>query len=381
MRLRVLSVVGARPNFMKMAPVLKQLLESSHFESRLVHTGQHYDKAMSDVFFRDLGMPEPEFNLGVGSGSHARQTAEIMKGFEEVCESVKPDLVVVAGDVNSTMACALTAAKMLIPVAHLEAGLRSYDRTMPEEINRIVTDSISEILFTTEPSGNENLRREGIAQGKIHFVGNTMIDSLVRCRELLEQSPPDTPLVRSAAGGAYFVVTIHRPSNVDDSRQLHRVLRILESASDHAPVLFVAHPRTAARLEKLETKARVVHMNGNGTGLSRGMIHLVPPLSYMQFLYLVMNSTAVLTDSGGIQEETSFLGIPCLTLRENTERPVTVERGTNVLVGLDKEKAESLLCDIAKGCWKDSSIPELWDGRAAERVVEVLSGRAGKNGG
>jgi UDP-N-acetylglucosamine 2-epimerase (non-hydrolysing) len=375
---RILSVVGARPNFMKMAPVLRQLSGSPEFESRLVHTGQHYDQAMSDVFFRDLGMPEPEFNLGVGSGSHAAQTAEIMKRFEEVCDSVKPDLVLVAGDVNSTMACALTATKMLIPVAHLEAGLRSYDRTMPEEINRIVTDSISEVLFTTEPSGNENLLREGIAKEKIHFVGNTMIDSLVRCRQLLQDNPPDLPLVQSVAGRDYFVVTIHRPSNVDDPRQLSRVLGILQSASEHAPVLFVAHPRTAARLETLEKKARIAHLNGNAADVSQGVIHLLAPLSYMQFLYLVMNSTAVLTDSGGIQEETSFLGIPCLTLRENTERPVTVEQGTNVLVGLDKGKADSLLCDIAKGNWKKSSVPELWDGRAAERVARVLSGRAAR---
>jgi len=370
-RIRILSVVGARPNFMKMAPVLRELSKLVDFECRLVHTGQHYDDAMSRVFFDDLGMPNPDFNLTVGSASHAVQTAEIMKRFEEVCDSIKPNLVIVGGDVNSTLACSLTAAKLQIPVAHIEAGLRSFDRSMPEEINRIVTDSISDLLFTTEESGNQNLRREGVAEEKIHFVGNTMIDTLVRCYPLLDRIKVNGPLA-SLDGRLYFVATIHRPANVDDPEQLMQVLEILETAAQLAPVLFVTHPRTRDRLQRVQGSHKVIEMNNGAHKIERGFVCLLPPLNYMDFVRLLSKSAAVLTDSGGIQEETTFLGIPCLTMRNNTERPITVEVGTNRIVGLEHEKIISSLSSVMGGKWKDASTPPLWDGHAAERVVGVL---------
>ena len=368
---RIVNVVGARPNFMKMAPILRELSKCHEFESRLVHTGQHYDESMSRVFFRDLNMPNPEFNLEVGSGSHAIQTAECMKRFEEVCCSAKPDLVIVAGDVNSTMACALTAAKLQIPVAHIEAGLRSFDRSMPEELNRIVTDSVSDLLFTTEESGNQNLIREGITKEKIHFVGNTMIDSLVNCHGLVNEAPAEGPLA-AINGLPYFLATIHRPSNVDDPAQLVKVIEILESASRLAPVFFVSHPRTYQRLEQLKRTDKLVHLNGTAANIERGFSYLLPPLPYIEFLRLMSKSRALLTDSGGIQEETTFLNIPCLTLRENTERPVTVELGTNQIVGLDQERIMSSLRDFMENPRPTAMHPPLWDGRAAERIVKVL---------
>jgi UDP-N-acetylglucosamine 2-epimerase (non-hydrolysing) len=368
---RIVSVVGARPNFMKMAPVLRELSKCQEFASWLVHTGQHYDESMSRVFFRDLHMPNPEFNLEVGSGSHAVQTAEIMKRFEEVCWSVKPDLVVVAGDVNSTLACALTAAKLGIPVAHIEAGLRSFDRAMPEEINRMVTDCLADLLFTTEESGNRNLRHEGIAEEKIHFVGNTMIDCLVDCYGLVDETPAHGPLA-AINGAPYFLATVHRPSNVDDPAQLLRVLEILESASQLAPVLFVSHPRTYRRLEQTKRADKLVELNGNAASIEQGFVYLLPPLPYMEFLRLMSKTRALLTDSGGIQEETTFLNIPCLTLRDNTERPVTVELGTNQIVGLDHGRIISSLCRIMENTWSTAVTPPLWDGHAAERIVKVL---------
>jgi UDP-N-acetylglucosamine 2-epimerase (non-hydrolysing) len=368
---RILSVVGARPNFMKMAPVLRELSKYTEFESRLVHTGQHYDDSMSRVFFDDLGMPNPDFNLEVGSASHAVQTAKIMKRFEEVCERIKPDLVIVAGDVNSTMACSLTATKLLIPVAHIEAGLRSFDRTMPEEINRIVTDSVSDFLFTTEESGNQNLQREGVSQEKVHFVGNTMIDSLVHCYKLIDRSPLNGPAA-SLDGQPYFLTTIHRPSNVDDEANLLRVVEILEAASEAAPVFFVAHPRTRDRLQRIGKGARIVDMTEPPPGVQAGFIYLLPPLPYLEFLRLMSKCKAVLTDSGGIQEETTFLGIPCLTMRNNTERPVTVELGTNQLVGVQRETIIDALRRIMRGENKIASRPPLWDGHAAERIVARL---------
>jgi len=372
-RLRVLSVVGARPNFMKMAPVLLELAKRpEEFESVLIHTGQHYDEAMSAVFFRDLGMAKPKHNLSVGSGSHAAQTAEIMKRFEEVCLSEKPDLVLVGGDVNSTMACSLTAVKLLIPVGHIESGLRSCDRTMPEEINRIVTDAISDLLFTTESSGTCNLSREGVAEEKIHFVGNTMIDSLVRCSaELARNGAP--PAVRALGESRYSLATIHRPSNVDDPSQLTRVLDILESAAHTAPLLFVTHPRTRERLARLDHGGRFTEVSGPIDTIEAGKCYLLPPLPYLDFLYAMTNASAVLTDSGGIQEETTFLGVPCLTLRENTERPVTVQVGSNEVVGLDKDRILGCLDRIYKGEWKTPSAPPLWDGRAASRIIDVLT--------
>jgi UDP-N-acetylglucosamine 2-epimerase (non-hydrolysing) len=368
---RILSVVGARPNFMKMAPILRQLSKHPEFESYLVHTGQHYDDTMSQVFFDDLGMPKADFNLNVGSASHAAQTAEIMRRFEEVCGKVKPELVIVAGDVNSTLACSLTAAKLQIPVAHVEAGLRSFDRSMPEEINRIVTDSVSDLLFTTEDSGNQNLRREGVAEEKIYFVGNTMIDSLVHCYSLLDQSPKNDS-ISVLDGRSYFLTTIHRPSNVDDPAQLSRVIKILESASDLAPVFFVTHPRTRDRLRAVNGHNRPVYLNDGLRKIQTGSIYLLPPLAYLDFLRLMSKSQAVLTDSGGIQEETTFLSIPCLTLRENTERPITVEVGSNEIVGLDCQRIATSLENIMAGEWKRAVKPPLWDGRAAERVVGVL---------
>jgi UDP-N-acetylglucosamine 2-epimerase (non-hydrolysing) len=380
-RTRVLSVVGARPNFMKMAPILLELAKRpDQFESRLVHTGQHYDEAMSAVFFRDLGMAAPDHNLSVGSGSHARQTAEIMKRFEEVCLVEKPDLVLLGGDVNSTLACSLTAAKLLIPVGHIESGLRSFDRTMPEEINRIVTDALSELLFTTESSGGLNLRREGVAEEKIHFVGNTMIDSLVRClAELRRNGPP--PSVGALGESRYLLATIHRPSNVDDPADLSRVLDILESVAQLAPPLFVTHPRTRERLERLDGGVRFVEAPDHIGRLEPGKVYLSPPLPYRDFLYAMSNASAVLTDSGGIQEETTFLGIPCLTLRENTERPVTVEVGSNEIVGLRKDRIVSALTRILEGGWKASAVPPLWDGKAASRVVDALIGWRMSRGG
>jgi UDP-N-acetylglucosamine 2-epimerase (non-hydrolysing) len=371
---RILSVVGARPNFMKMAPVLRELSRHANFVSYLVHTGQHYDDAMSRVFFRDLGMRNPDFNLNVGSASHAVQTAEIMKRFEEACDSVQPDLVIVAGDVNSTMACSLTAAKLQIPVAHIEAGLRSFDRTMPEEINRIVTDSVSDLLFTTEDSGNQNLKREGVPKDKVHFVGNTMIDSLIQCYPLLNEIPMNA-LIAAANGTPYFLTTIHRPANVDDLAQLSRVIRILESASELAPVLFVTHPRTRERLQAINGNNRLLDFDENLRTIRHGSIYILPPLPYLEFLHLLSRSQAVLTDSGGIQEETTFLRIPCLTLRNNTERPVTIELGSNDMVGLDCQKIASCLEKITTGRWKEALRPPLWDGCAAERVVTVLMNR------
>ena len=370
---RILSVVGARPNFMKMAPILRELAKCDGFDSRLVHTGQHYDESMSRVFFRDLNMPNPDFNLEVGSGSHAAQTAECMKRFEEVCEQMKPDLVIVAGDVNSTLACSLTATKMQIPVAHVESGLRSFDRTMPEEINRIVTDTVSDFLFTTEESGNRNLRREGIAEEKIHFVGNTMIDSLVDCQRFFCQAPAEGPLA-ALNGAPYFLATIHRPSNVDDPVQLLRVLEILESASRLAPLFFVTHPRTLQRLQQVRRAEKLVEVTDKVTCIRPGFIYLLPPLPYLDFLRLMSKSTAVLTDSGGIQEETTFLGIPCLTLRENTERPSTVELGSNRIVALETETIATCLDEITHGRWKKCLKPPLWDGAAAQRVVQALRG-------
>jgi UDP-N-acetylglucosamine 2-epimerase (non-hydrolysing) len=371
-KFRILNVVGARPNFMKMGPVLRELSKYPEIESYLVHTGQHYDDAMSRVFFRDLGMRNPDFNLNVGSASHAVQTADIMKRFEEVCDSVQPDLVIVAGDVNSTMACSLTAAKLHIPVAHIEAGLRSFDRSMPEEINRIVTDSVSDLLFTTEDSANQNLRREGVPEEKIHFVGNTMIDSLVHCFKGLDQRP-----MKWALPGLdlrpYFLATIHRPSNVDDPAQLSGIIGILESASELAPVFFVTHPRTRERLRSIEANDRLIEVNDGLQQIEIGYIYVLPPLPYLDFLQTMSLSKAVLTDSGGIQEETTYLGIPCLTLRENTERPVTVEIGNNQIVGLDHDRIIASLCRIMENTWPRTSIPPLWDGHAAERIVGVLN--------
>jgi UDP-N-acetylglucosamine 2-epimerase (non-hydrolysing) len=360
--LRMLCVCGARPNFMKIAPIVDALDRSGCVETRLVHTGQHYDDRMSRLFFGDLGIPEPDLNLEVGSGSHAQQTADVMKRFEPVCLDYGPDWVTVVGDVNSTLACALVAAKLGIRVAHVEAGLRSFDRTMPEEINRVLTDTISDRLFVTEPSGVENLRREGIADGKVRFVGNVMIDTLLRCRTQCERSN-----IRSTLGveeKSYAVVTLHRPSNVDNPAAFASILDALEAIGAEMPVVFPIHPRSRKTLEELGFSDRARRISG---------LHLLEPLGYPDFLKLMTDAAVVLTDSGGIQEETTILEVPCLTLRENTERPITVTHGTNRLTGSSTKAILSAFHEIRENPPRPAKAPDLWDGRAAERIVECLT--------
>ena len=354
---KYLLVVGARPNFMKIAPIHRAFSSRRNGQSTadllLVHTGQHYSRNMSDDFFRDLGIPEPDINLEVGSGSHAEQTARIMMAFEPACLEHRPDWVIVVGDVNSTVACALTAKKLGIRVAHVEAGLRSRDMSMPEEINRVCTDAISDLLFTTDTLAVENLRNEGVASQKIHFVGNTMIDTLRqqigRARQL--------PLPDGLAPEKYAVLTLHRPANVDSPERLALIMGAINAIADRIPVVFPVHPRTASRLKEVE--------------LHPG-IRTVEPMSYLPFLGLVARSRMVLTDSGGIQEETTVLGVPCLTMRPNTERPITCEIGTNVLVGTDPQRIVREAYWILDGNTRPGAIPEKWDGRAAERIVDVL---------
>ena len=359
---RVLGVVGARPNFMKMDPVLRALNRAPDvFSTWLVHTGQHYDAAMSKVFFEELGMRSPDVDLGVGSGSHAEQTGTVMIRLEPVLREHRPEIVLVVGDVNSTLAAAITAAKMGIAVAHVEAGLRSFDRSMPEELNRMLTDAISDVLLTPSADADENLAREGIPSGRIHRVGNVMIDTLLRCRGRAASS---TVLDRLALRGTRFgLVTLHRPSNVDDPATLDHVVEILEKASQRLPLVFPAHPRTVDRLNRAGAAARLG---------AAGRVRLVEPLGYIDFLALEGAATVVLTDSGGIQEETTVLGVPCLTLRESTERPVTVTEGTNEIVGLDAARILAALDAILGGGGKRGGIPDLWDGHAADRIAAVL---------
>ncbi|MGA2114121.1 MAG: UDP-N-acetylglucosamine 2-epimerase (non-hydrolyzing) [Bryobacteraceae bacterium] len=351
-------IAGARPNFMKIAPIQRafsSMVRNDQCPAKviLVHTGQHYSRNMSDDFFRDLGIPEPDVNLEVGSGSHAEQTAHIMMAFEPVCLQHRPDWVIVVGDVNSTIACALTAKKLGIRVAHVEAGLRSRDMSMPEEINRLCTDAISDLLFTTDVMADENLRNEGVAADKIHFVGNTMIDTL--CQQI--DRARELPLPNSLVPYEYAVLTLHRPANVDSPDHLAPIMRVISMIADRIPVIFPVHPRTAPRLKNLD--------------LHPG-IQMVEPMSYLPFLGLVARSRMVLTDSGGIQEETAVLGIPCLTMRPNTERPITCEIGTNVLVGTDPHRILREATSVLDGHSRLGAIPEKWDGHAAERLVEVL---------
>ena len=350
--MHVLHVVGARPNFMKVAPVMHALSKRDQVRQSLIHTGQHYDFNMSDVFFTQLGIPEPDVNLEVGSGSHARQTAEIMSRLEQVLLDRKPDIVLVYGDVNSTVAAALVCSKLLIRVGHVEAGLRSFDRSMPEEVNRIVTDRLADLLFTPSEDGDRNLQSEGIEGGKIHRVGNVMIDSVIRLLPSAIASPnyglPDQ----------YALVTLHRPSNVDDSATLRNIIESLLEVSIHLNVVFPVHPRTRQRIATLGT---------NFTNLN-----LLEPLPYIEFLALQRRATVVITDSGGIQEETTYMGVPCLTLRNNTERPVTVDLGTNILVGNNMEKLRCELNKILDGETKLGIVPPLWDGHAGERIAEIL---------
>lgn len=359
---RILNVVGARPNFMKIAPIQRQMqLNNANFDPVLIHTGQHYDERMSKLFFDDLLLPEPLFYLGVGSGSHAEQTAKIMIEFEKVCLELKPDLVLVVGDVNSTAACSLVASKLWIPVGHVEAGLRSFDRKMPEEINRVVTDSLSEYLFTTETSGNENLIKEGIDERKIHFVGNVMIDSLVYFLKKAEQS--DIMQRLELNSGGYVLITLHRPSNVDDQANLSKIFDAFEEIQKKISLVFPIHPRTEKNIDEFGLRERVNSMKN---------LHLLPPTGYLDFLKLEKYCKFVLTDSGGIQEETTFLGIPCLTLRENTERPVTTKIGTNEVVGTNTQKIIEDAAKILSGSWKKGKVPPLWDGKAASRITQIL---------
>jgi UDP-N-acetylglucosamine 2-epimerase (non-hydrolysing) len=356
--MRILNVVGARPNFVKIAPLMREMRRRRGIEPILVHTGQHYDANMSDDFFKDLEIPVPDYNLGVGSGSHATQTARIMLAFEEVCAKERPDLVLVVGDVNSTLASALVAKKLGIRVAHVEAGLRSFDRTMPEEINRLLTDAIADYLFVTEESGLKNLRREGVGKEKVFFVGNVMIDTLVQNLGKIRDSRFAEEL--GLREREFIVVTLHRPTNVDSEERLRGILRALGNV--RRTVIWPVHPRTRANMERFDLLS-APKKNGN--------LRLIEPLGYMQFLSLVARAAAVVTDSGGIQEETTYLRVPCLTLRENTERPVTMTLGTNVLVGTDPRRIAPALAAALKAK-RRPRIPPLWDGHAAERIVSIL---------
>ena len=359
---KVLSVVGTRPNFMKVAPVIAALAgRPDEFEHVLVHTGQHYDDALSQVFFEELGVPEPDHMLQVGSGSHAQQTARVMEGVEAVLLEEEPDVVLVPGDVNSTLAAALVAAKLQIAVAHVEAGLRSFDWTMPEELNRVVADRVSKILFIHSPEARTNLLREGIEGSRIHFVGNTMIDTLVSMRERIDSSPAEA--VAGLQRGSYVVVTLHRPALVDGP-MLPTTFERLRALSDRVPLVFPVHPRTRGAMEAL------------GLRSDDDRLRVVEPLPYLSFMNAVAGAAGVLTDSGGIQEETTYLGVPCFTLRDNTERPVTIELGTNVLLGLDPERISDVPGLIEEARDRESRIPEHWDGHAAERIADVLAAEA-----
>jgi len=356
--MHILHVVGARPNFMKAAPVLRALGAFPEVRQTLVHTGQHYDAAMSDVFFRQLGMPVPDCNLGVGSGTHALQTAAVMQAFEPVLLDRKPGLVLVYGDVNSTVAAALVCSKLGVQVGHVEAGLRSGDRTMPEEINRLLTDQLSDLLFTPSEDGDENLAHEGIDRSKIHLVGNVMIDTLIRLLPKAEKSLP--PSVEAP----YALVTLHRPSNVDDLDWLRELLATLADLSARLKIIFPVHPRTRQRLESL---------GGMPTRGVNSQLCFLDPQPYLEFLALQRHATLVITDSGGIQEETTFLGVPCLTVRQNTERPITLTRGTNRLVGRDLKRLRGTADEILRtGITTKQTLVPLWDGHAAERIAQII---------
>ena len=353
---------------MKIAPLMRAIRRSEdRFTATLLHTGQHYDEAMKDAFFRQLDIPEPDVDLGVGSASHAVQTAEIMKRFEPVLDEVRPDAVLVVGDVNSTIACALVAVKKGVPVIHVEAGLRSNDRTMPEEINRVLTDQISTLLFTTEPDGKENLLREGVAEDAIHFVGNVMIDTLFHSRQ---RAVPAAETLEGVAGGrlclshpqGFGVMTMHRPSNVDDPGTLKTLLETLVELSARLPLVFPVHPRTRTKIAEAGLDAL----------LTQGQLVVMGPLGYLQLLGLMQDARVLLTDSGGIQEETTALGVPCITLRENTERPITVTDGTNIIVGSDPDKIRTAFDEVLSNGGKRGRVPELWDGHAAERILDGI---------
>lgn len=359
--LKIVNVVGARPNLPKIAPLIREMRRYSEIESVLVHTGQHYDDALSSIFFRQMGIPAPDVNLEVGSGSQAAQTAEVLRRIEPILIAHKPDLVLVVGDVNSTVAVSLAAAKLGISVAHVEAGLRSFDRSMPEEINRVLTDALAEYLFVTEEGAIEHLLKEGRPASSIHFVGNVMIDSLLHFLPIARQSHigDELRLTLGQTWQRFAVLTLHRPSNVDSMDKLGELLGAVAAIAAEVPVMFPVHPRTQQRL--------------TGSGINcHPQLRMIQPLGYLDFLCLLSNASLVLTDSGGIQEETTALGVPCLTLRDNTERPVTISKGTNILVGTDPDKIRAAALDVLAGKHKTGGIPPLWDGKAAERIVKVL---------
>jgi len=360
-RLKIINIVGARPNLPKIAPLIREMRRHPEIEPILVHTGQHYDEKLSDIFFRQMGIPAPDINLEVGSGSHASQTAEVLRRIEPVLLDLRPDLVLVVGDVNSTVAVSLAASKLRIPVAHVEAGLRSFDRSMPEEINRVLTDAIADYLFVTEEDAIEHLVKEGRPRGSIHFVGNVMIDSLRHFLPIAQKSSigKDLGLLGEASWRRFAVLTLHRPSNVDSIDKLGELLGAINRIAARLPVVFPIHPRTQQRL----SQAGISH---------HPQLQIIEPIGYLDFLCLLSKAAFVLTDSGGIQEETTALGVPCLTLRENTERPITISQGTNLLVGTDPQKIVAAASDILAGNTKAGRVPPLWDGKAAERIVHIL---------
>ena len=362
--MKIISVVGARPNFIKIAPIHKAFKNlNDSVDHKICHTGQHFDEKMSKVFFDELEMPKPYFYLGVAGGSHAYQTARIVLAFEEVLDAEKPDIIIVPGDVNSTMACSLVASKLGIKIAHVEAGLRSFDRDMPEEINRVLTDVLSDYLFVTEKSGIDNLKREGVDSGKIHFSGNVMIDSLVYYMPKINSSAILNHF--NINEKEYVVATFHRPSNVDNIESLNRLISFLNSIAKNKTVLFPVHPRTMHKLKEFNLLSDI---DKN--------IKITEPIGYIDFLKLVKNAALIITDSGGIQEESTFLQVPCITVRNNTERPVTIDVGTNYLAGTDFKKVASIASEILSGNSKEGSIPELWDGKAAKRIVEIIMNTA-----
>lgn len=368
-------IAGARPNFMKIAPIIDAIIEAKqkgkNISFRLVHTGQHYDRNMSGNFFEQLGIPDPDVNLGAGGGTQAEQTAAIMVGYEKLLLEEKPDLCLVVGDVTSTMACAIAAQKLHVKVAHVEGGIRSGDWTMPEEINRMVTDSITNYFFTTTHIADENLLNSGVAQERIFRVGNTMIDTLLKHRERFQKPAVWDEL--NLEKGRYIVMTLHRPANVDEETKFKELLDEIIHSSNNLPIIFPVHPRTAKIINQIFNAS----LRGGGTTTKQSLpdaLHLIEPLGYLEFNYLVERSFAVITDSGGITEETTVMGIPCMTLRDNTERPETITIGTNELIGTDPKAIKPALEKLFSGHWKKGSIPELWDGHTAERIVNILLG-------
>jgi UDP-N-acetylglucosamine 2-epimerase (non-hydrolysing) len=376
-RVKILNVVGARPNFIKIAPILKEMQKHNDIEPILVHTGQHYDDSMAKIFFNDLDIPRPNVDLGIGAGSHAEQTAKIMLAFETLCFDENPDLILVVGDVNSTLACSLVASKLNILLVHVEAGLRSGDRKMPEEINRIVTDALSDFLFTTSLDANDNLRAEGIPPEKIFFVGNVMIDSLLKYKAKAQNSRifnrldlrKNNLISNRTEVEDYCLITLHRPSNVDSKEVLGELLDAIWEIQKSIRVIFPIHPRTQRQIDSFGFGKILENMS---------RLSVLPPLGYLDFIALLIRARMVLTDSGGVQEETTVLGIPCLTLRENTERPVTVWEGTNTLVGMNKERIVHLTHEIIEGRGKKGQLPKYWEGRAAQRIVKVLREKLGR---